>query len=130
MPGDYVDLEAIEVPGQRHADLVPVLHQIVHAFRELRDPTKDRLPLVFWLNMIDQQVREAREHLAAGNPDKALAEVADCFSVGWQAIGEYQPHPEAFIVERLTTRVLPRARELYDRDVLAGRTGYKPGVQP
>jgi hypothetical protein len=108
-------------------DLVRTLREIRTGFLLHREPGFE-LPADFYLNMLDQQVIEAREHLAAGRPEKALAEVADCFSVGWQAIADAGVDPEAFILHRLRTRVLPRVGELHQRDVVAGRNGYKPAT--
>lgn len=140
---DFNRFELVHAPPpQEHPDLVPVLHQIRDAFLKLRKPG-ERFSLEFFLNMLDQQVLEAREHLLHADEvlrhnriqeakrchEKALNEVADCFSVGWQAIAEEGRDPEAFIVNRLLTRVLARVQELHERDLVAGRTGYKPGVK-
>jgi hypothetical protein len=76
-----------------------------------------RLLPAFWLDMLQAQIDEARGHLAAGMASKALAEIADCFSVGWQALADNTPDAEAFIVNRIRTRIIPRVEELADRDL-------------
>lgn len=80
-------------------------------------------PLGFWLNLLDQQVIEARQHAGAGLDVKAHAEIADCILVAFQALHALGHDPEAFVVERIRTRVLPRIPELIARD-RAGN-GYK-----
>lgn len=87
----------------------------------------DPLPqpdLPFWINLLEQQVMEAREHENAGRRDKALAEMADAVLVAFRAIyvatGE---DPQPLIVHRIYSRVIPQTREIAKRD-RAGN-GYK-----
>ena len=87
----------------------------------------DPLPqpdLPFWINLLEQQALEAREHEAAGRRDKALAEMADAVLVAFRAIYVATGQdPEPLIVNRIETRVIPRTREIAQRD-RAGN-GYK-----
>lgn len=81
-------------------------------------------PLAFWLNLLDQQVIEAREHMASGLDDKAHAEIADCILVAFQALHALRGRdPEPFVADRIRTRVIPRVAALIARD-RAGN-GYK-----
>lgn len=95
------------------------------AFLMVREPGRT-FPLDFWLNMMEAQVIEAREHLANGLPEKAKAEIADCFIVGWQALHDNGSEPERFIMDRMDKRVIPRAKALHDR--YQGGNGFKPVV--
>jgi len=121
-----------EVAAGGKADLVAALRDVRAAFAPIR--VRDgvgNLPVPFWLDMLQAQIDEAREHVGAGRQKKALAEIADCFSVGWQAISDNLPVPcdaegapclpcrdtEAFIVHRIRTRIIPRAEELANRDL-------------
>lgn len=98
---------------------------LVSALRDVRTAFESRrhrdgivsLPPAFWLNMLQAQIDEATSHLAAGKTDKCLAEIADCFSVGWQALMDNTPDAEDFIVNRIRTRIIPRVDELADRDL-------------
>lgn len=112
--------------------LVQALQDVRTAFepRRRRDGIT-RLPPAFWLDMLQAQLDEARDHLRTahayergGRPDsaqvfriKALAEIADCFSVGWQALEDNTDGAEQFIVQRIRTRIIPRVDELADRDL-------------
>lgn len=116
-PNEYLEAIAKEHNG---LSLVPTLRDVRAAFRPLRDRDGVRnLPIPFWLDMLQAQIDEAREHVANGKPEKALAEIADCFSVGWQALSDNVPgeDAEAFIVNRVRTRIIPRAAELAARDL-------------
>lgn len=108
-------------------DLVAALWDVRRAFKSLPNASEPT-DLKFWLNLADQQIIEAREHLEAGRPDKVLAEIADLFSVGFQALHAQGVDPEHFIVKRIRERIIPRVQELHDRD-LAGY-GYKPKSTP
>ena len=111
--------------------LVEALQDVRRAFepRRRRDGVAS-LPPGFWLDMLQVQLDEARDHLRAAQawrkirPDladhfeaKALAEIADCFSVGWQALEDNTPGAEPFIVNRIRTRIIPRVDELASRDL-------------
>lgn len=110
-PADSKRSPAIDAIWRAHA-----------AFLATDDKPQPDLP--FWVNLLDQQVIEMREHLAAGRRDKALAEMADAVLVAFRAIyvatGE---DPEPLIVHRIETRVIPRTGEIAKRD-RAGN-GYK-----
>lgn len=98
--------------------LIAALKDVREAFAPLRvrDGIKS-LPIPFWLDMLQRQIDEAREHVAAGKDQKALAEIADCFSVGWQALEDNTAGAEDFIVHRVRTRIIPRVAELAARDL-------------
>ena len=83
----------------------------------------DPLPqpgLAFWLNLLDQQVIEARAHAKAGLDAKARAEIADAILVSFQALHALGENPEQFVARRIRERVLPRIPHLIERD----RAGY------
>lgn len=80
-------------------------------------------PIGFWLNLLDQQIIEAREHVAAGKDEKARAEIADCILVAFQALHALGEEPESFVAHRIRSRVLSRIPQLIQRD-RAGN-GYK-----
>lgn len=69
----------------------------------------------FWLRMAEKQISEAREHLAAGNSIKALAEIADLIPVAFTALEKMGQDPEAFTIARIRTRILPRAEEVMQK---------------
>lgn len=106
------ELEVIKVLDEVHAIFQALPH------REKNDPE-------FSLNLLDQQIIEAREHLAAGQMDKMVNEIADCVSVAWQAFYWFGRDPRKTIIERVRTRIIPRARELAERDRKGN--GYKDG---
>lgn len=66
----------------------------------------------FWVSVLEVQCREAREHLAAGNEDAALAEIADCIPIAFEALRRCGKDPLEFTTERVTTRILPRVNEI------------------
>jgi hypothetical protein len=116
---DHVGMSLEAVPDG--TDLYAALEQCHAAFQGLLQ--KEANTPEFWLNLLDQQLIDARKHVGAGQLEKYAAEWADVFSIGWQAIRCLGIDPEPFIVKRLRTRIIPKAAELAERD-RAGN-GYK-----
>jgi hypothetical protein len=87
------------------------LWQVIHAFD--RHEHGVQRPVEFWLNVLESQIAEAREHLAAGNTEKALGEIADINHVSFEALHRLGKHPTSFIVNRIKTAILPRVDEIY-----------------
>lgn len=122
--------KVVKAAGKVEFWLSPIAgNDLVHALDDCHDKFQDLLHKEantpeFWLNLLHQQLIDARQHVEDGNLDKYADEVADCFSVGWQALRCLGKLPEPTIVRRVRTRIIPRAEELAERD-RAGN-GYKP----
>lgn len=91
-------------------------------------PKKEANTPEFALNLMDQQIADAREHLKKGRLDKVADELADMLGIAWQAIAWQGQDPEQTFIRRTRTRVIPHALELAERD-RAGN-GYKPPKTP
>lgn len=90
------------------SSLLAHLWRVVHAFDHAKPPAD----VAFWLNMMESQLQEARAHLAAGEVEKALNELADAHAVSFEAIYRCGQHPTSFIVRRIQARILPRVDEI------------------
>ena len=61
----------------------------------------------YYLNMLEDQIREAREHDAEGREHKACNELADIIVVAFEALHARGVDPERVTVERIRSRILP-----------------------
>lgn len=82
----------------------------------------------YWLNLIEAQLKEAREHRADGKlvgiRGSVTAELADLIGISFQALNAFGVEdPGAFVVQRHIERVLPRVQYLIARD--APNNGFK-----
>lgn len=60
----------------------------------------------FWLNMLEAQVREAREHHASGENEKLFNEIADCIIVAYDALYKLGfKYPFTVVEKRIKTRM-------------------------
>lgn len=132
-----------EVPGRPNNELITVcpecspehpiegdsvlatLHDLHATFQSL--PHKEANTPEFGLNLMAQQILDAREHLKEGRLDKVADEFADMLGIAWQAIAWQGQDPEATFIRRTRVRVIPHALELAERD-RAGN-GYKPPTE-
>lgn len=80
---------------------------------------RPNMPVGMWLDLLEDQIDEARQHLDDGQHDKVMDEVADCVAVGYDCIRLNRGDPVHWITKRVNERITPRSDELAERTISA-----------
>lgn len=99
---------------------VLALRKAARGFIEHRGGHRD---LPYFFNMLEEQIREAREHHEKGEHDRACFEVADIIAVAFEALMAAGKNPESFTAFRIESRILPHIAEIERAYGTDGRKG-------